>query len=47
MTDMEDHGPNWDEDTVHIEVEDELRRSRLDPDDGASVWKGYNTSTEA
>ena len=30
MTDMEDHGPDWDEDTVHIEVEDELRRRRTD-----------------
>ena len=24
VTDMEDHGPDWDEDTVHIEVEDDL-----------------------
>ena len=34
VMDMEDHGPNWDEDTVHIEVEDELRQRRLDTDDG-------------
>ena len=34
VTDMEDHGPDWDEDMVHIEVEDELCRHRLDADDG-------------
>ena len=34
VVDMEDHGPDWDEDTVHIEVEDELRQRRLDTDDG-------------
>ena len=27
---MEDHGPDWDEDSVHIEVEDELRHRRRD-----------------
>ena len=30
VTDMEDHGSNWDEDSVHIEVEDELHCSRRD-----------------
>ena len=33
MAVMEDHGPDWDEDTIHIEVEDQLRkRKRLDYD---------------
>ena len=27
--DMEDHGPDWDEDTVHIEAEDELHLRKL------------------
>ena len=27
--DMEDHGPDWDEDTIHIEAEDELRLRKL------------------
>ena len=26
---MEDHGPDWDEDTVHIEAEDELHLRKL------------------
>ena len=30
VTDMEDHGPDWDEDTVHIEVEDDLRLRNLE-----------------
>ena len=30
VMDMEGHGPDWDEDTVHIEVEDELSRHRRD-----------------
>ena len=30
VMDMEEHGPNWDEDTIHIEVEDELCRRRRD-----------------
>ena len=72
MMDMEDHGPDSDEDTVHIEVEDDLRRRRRDAqvrvgstqscrrpkslsivnritqvDQGASVWKGFDMSTEA
>ena len=31
VMDMEDHCPDSDEDTVHIEVEDELRRHRRMP----------------
>ena len=27
--DMEDHGPDWDEDTIHIEAEDELHLRKL------------------
>ena len=34
VTDMEDHGHDWDEDSVHIEVGDELCWRRLDADDG-------------
>ena len=30
VTDMEDHGPDWDEDTIHIEVEDDLRLRNLE-----------------
>ena len=30
MTDMEDHDPDWDEDTIHIEVEDDLRLRNLE-----------------
>ena len=30
VMDMEDHGPDWDEDTIHIEAEDELRLRKLE-----------------
>ena len=38
VTDMEEHGPDWDEDTVHIEVEDELRRCEMVTTEEAIVW---------
>ena len=38
VTDMEEHGPDWDEDTVHIEVEDELRWREMVATEEAIVW---------
>jgi len=42
VTDMEDHGPDWDEDTIHIEVEDDLRLRNLE-EQGVEVeeWGEY------
>ena len=36
--DMEEHGPGWDEDTIHIEVEDELRWQEMVTTKEAIVW---------
>ena len=38
VTDMEEHGPNWDEDIVHFEVEDELCRREMVATEEAIVW---------
>ena len=38
VMDMEEHGPDWDEDTVHIEVEDELRQHQMVATEEAIVW---------
>ena len=38
MMDMQEHGPDWDEDTVQIEVEDELCQHRMVATEEAVVW---------
>ena len=38
VMDMEEHGPDWDEDTVHIEVEDELCQREMVATEEAIVW---------
>ena len=38
VTDMEEHAPDWDEDTNHIDVEDELRRRQMVATEEAIVW---------